>query len=93
MDPLDVIKDWGGWAWGAVATFFTIKAQSDARLDQRIDARIEALVSPAKLEQTLERMERKLDIHGEKLEDVKQRISRVEGQNEQQRAHRHQMDR
>lgn len=75
MDPLEFVKEWGGWMLGGVATWISVRKLGDGRIDERI----RLAINPDALYDTLRRMEGKLDTHGDKLDDVGQRIAKLEG--------------
>lgn len=73
--PMEIVKDWGGWVLGAMATWLTLKKGGN----EHIDERIRLAINPDALYTTLRRIEEKIDEHGDKLDQVGQRVAHLEG--------------
>jgi hypothetical protein len=78
MDPLDMIRDWGGWMFAGVASFVAWRDRGDKRLD----ARIEAIVQPKALSEAVGRIENKVDSLHDGMSEVRERVARIEGRDE-----------
>ena len=83
MDPLQIIKEWGGWLFGGVATWISLRKNSDEYIDERIDGKVEPLTALiGTVNSTLVRIEGKQDRQGEQLLDVSERLARLEGRDD-----------
>lgn len=78
MDPLDMIKDWGGWMFAGVASLVAWRKASDERIDQRI----EAVVQPKSLVETVGRIEDKVDSLHDGMSEIRERVARIEGRDD-----------
>ena len=77
MEPLEVIKEWGGWIAAAVFGWWGMR---DGRVNELIDLR----VRPTDIHAALERIETKVDTLDGKADVLSDRVARIEGSAEKQ---------
>lgn len=72
MEPLEIMKEWGGWIAAAVFGWFGMR---DGRINELIDLR----VKPDEIHRALERIEGTVNTIDAKTDQLTERVARLEG--------------
>lgn len=72
MEPLDILREWGGWVAAAIFGWFGMR---DGRINELIDLR----VKPDQIHGALERIEGTVNTIDSKTDQLTERVARLEG--------------